>query len=399
MEKPVISGTDKSGQNRLRFICAFFNYNEKGGDFMNKFKRMIAVCAAVGMLCSTVYAQGTHDLGYRVKMNEEQVTVTEDDFVSDIDNSNLDVSVVKQQGDTRTTIFTGKLKDYDNGRWVYTDFSEIQFMVVMEWEGPEDELIYIIPKKETEIERSAQATVMSADVIQPSLNIVENFYINNSKITENYETQEIRGGDNLCANCSITNTGSAKQSVQLILCAYNMQGRLIGIISSEPYNLEAGETKNFEKSMTIDSSITNCYAKVMIWDGIGSLRPLHSSLEVGKNSVSHETAVATVNCVANKEYNLVTTIENMPQNDAGHYKIKYDPTKLELIDLCSLTYKKELQVGDIPGTSIKIVGLDIAKGEIIFESPNSGARNVSKVLNAVKFKALVSDVQTVITIE
>ena len=28
MEKPVISGTDKSGQNRLRFICAFFNYIE-----------------------------------------------------------------------------------------------------------------------------------------------------------------------------------------------------------------------------------------------------------------------------------------------------------------------------------------------------------------------------------
>ena len=366
---------------------------------MNKFKRMVAVCATVGMLWTTVYAQETRDLGYKVKIEEGQVTVTEDALVSDIDNSNLDVSVVKQQGDTRTTIFTGKLKDYDNGRWVYTDFSEIQFMVVMEWEGPEDELIYIIPKKETEIERSAQATVMSTDVIQPSLNIVENFYINNSKITENYETQEIRGGDNLCANYSITNTGSAEQYVQLILCAYNMQGRLIGIISSEPYNLDAGETKSFEKSMTIDSSITNCYAKVMIWDGIGSLRPLHSSLEVGKDSVSHETAVATVNCVANKEYNLVTTIENMPQNDAGHYKIKYDPTKLELIDLCSLTYKKELQVGDIPGTSIKIVGLNMTKGEIIFESPNSEARNVSKVLNAVKFKALVSDVQTVITIE
>ena len=41
---------------------------------MNKFKRMVAVCAAVGMLWSAVYAQETRDLGYKVKIEEGQVT-------------------------------------------------------------------------------------------------------------------------------------------------------------------------------------------------------------------------------------------------------------------------------------------------------------------------------------
>ena len=356
---------------------------------MNLYKRMLAMGAAIGMLYSTAYAQEVYDIG------PEDISVRE----THTDNSNLNVTVIKQQGNTRTTVFTGRLGDYDNGKWIYEDFSQIQFIIAVEWGETADGIIYIIPQQASTSANSVQTAAVDAEVVQPSLSIAENFYINNSKITETPETQEIKGGDNLRADYSITNTASAAQPVQLILYAYDMRGGLIGGVSTEPYTLAAGETKSFEKSITISSDITNCYVKAMLWDGIGSFRPLHAALEVGSNSVSCETATATVNCVANKEYNLVTTVENMPANDAGHYRIKYDPSKLELTDLCSLTYQKELQTGDIQGTNVKIVGLDTAGGEIIFEAPNSAAKSVSKVLNAIKFKALVSDTQTVITIE
>ena len=356
---------------------------------MNLFKRMLAISAAIGMLYSTAYAQEMYDVGL------EDISVRD----THTDNSNLNVAVIKQQGDTRTTVFTGRLGDYDNGKWIYEDFSRIQFIIAVEWGETADGLIYIIPQQAGTPANSVQTVATDAEVVQPSLNITENFYINNSKITENPETKGIKGGDSLRADYSITNTSSAAQPVQLILCAYDMQGGLIGGVSTEPYTLAAGETKSFEKSITIASDITNCYAKVMLWDEIGGFRPLHAALEVGSSSVSCETATATVNCVANKEYNLVTTVENMPANDTGRYRIKYDPSKLELTDLCSLTYKKELRAGDIPGTDVKIVSLDTAGGEIVFEAPNSAAKSVSKVLNAVKFKALVSDAQTVITIE
>jgi len=230
------------------------------------------------------------------------------------------------------------------------------------------------------------------------LNIVESFYINNTEVTGDYASQNIKANDNLFASYSITNTGTASQSVQLILCVYNLDGRLLdmAVISD---TILSNETKNVEKGLTVGADVTGCYAKVFLWDGLSTLRPLHDTLQIGSQDVSVEVATATVDCVLNKEYNLVTTVENMPTNDDGQYTITYNPSKLELIDLCSLTYKKELTAGVINGTNITIVSVDTTSGKIVFKNPNADAGNVSKVLNSFKFRGLVSNEQTTITIE
>lgn len=62
-----------------------------------------------------------------------------------IDNSELNVRVVKQIDGEQTTIFKGKLKDYDNGAWIHMDFSDTQFAAIFIWDDISDEMVYIIP--------------------------------------------------------------------------------------------------------------------------------------------------------------------------------------------------------------------------------------------------------------
>lgn len=72
---------------------------------MKKLKRIAASIIAMYMLMGTVFAE-TDTLTYKAKMENGEVTVEEKNLIGEIDNSNLKVNVIKQQGETRTTIFT-----------------------------------------------------------------------------------------------------------------------------------------------------------------------------------------------------------------------------------------------------------------------------------------------------
>ena len=371
---------------------------------MNFLKHTISLITVLLLLSSNTYAEETKSVSFLATKDGDNISVVESDLTSEIDNSNLNVKVVKYVNDVEQIIYQGPLGGYDNGLWNFTDFSQIQFMVIFNWEQPDDGGIYIVPVNEIAEESSktpdssVQTFTATSEIIQPSLNIVESFYINNTKVTGDYASQNIKANDNLFASYSITNTGTASQSVQLILCVYNLDGRLLdmAVISD---TILSNETKDVEKGLTVGANVTGCYAKVFLWDGLSTLRPLHDTMQIGSENASIEVATATVDCTLNKEYNLVTTVENMPTNDDGQYTITYNPSKLELVDLCSMTYKKELTAGVINGTNITIVSVDTTSGKIVFKNPNTYVGNVSKVLNSFKFRGLVSNEQTTITIE
>ena len=105
-----------------------------------------------------------------------------------------------------------------------------------------------------------------------------------------------------------------------------------------------------------------------------------------------------IDCVMNEEFNLITAIENAAAKDGRQYVVNYDPAKLALIDLCALTYDKELTAGLIDGTSISILDVDTACGKIVFVHLDNTAGSVSGILNAVKFRGLVSNAKTTITL-
>ena len=134
---------------------------------MHRFNKVISylltMCILSASLISgnmlSVYAEKT---AIETVSEIEETSELKDELASDTDNSELDVKVIHQTGDEQSTVFEGKLKDYDNGKWVNMDFADINFFVIFDWDSIENESTYIIPKSnDTEI-------VSDTDISKPS---------------------------------------------------------------------------------------------------------------------------------------------------------------------------------------------------------------------------------------
>lgn len=118
---------------------------------LNTFKRVISIILVSFMFTLNVFAEETYNASYRIDIDKEQgITVEETTLDGEIDNSSLEVTVIKKSGEDETVIYTGPLGEYEDGIWSFTDFSEIQFLVVFYWEGPDNEALYIIPTDKVE---------------------------------------------------------------------------------------------------------------------------------------------------------------------------------------------------------------------------------------------------------
>lgn len=310
---------------------------------MNKFKRMIVVCTVIGMVWSTAYAQETFDLGYKVKVEERQVTLTEDDLVSDIDNSNLDVSVVKQQGDTSTTIFTGKLKDYDNGRWVYTDFSEIQFMVFIELDRPEEELIYIIPSKniidDSENETTYNTITSSNQNTESNetLSQVEAYkYGIGDVIVKNVENEAInslKGGTELSAVTIAKNTDDAAPAT--IYAAIYDDGKLTNIKQLSVNADHANKSYvRYDLNIPLDDVTSKTKIKILIWNGT-TLVPYSLCTDMFYNyRIDLQTTV-----------NQLYTFPITSTSGGSKFKVEFNEDWFSVVDLCKDTGTEDISVG------------------------------------------------------
>ena len=109
-------------------------------------------------------------------------------------------------------------------------------------------------------------------------------------------------------------------------------------------------------------------------------------------------SVIDVSCESGKEYDIVLFAQRYPTSENKKYIVNYDPLKLKVLDLCSLTYTKELNEGQILNTDLEIINFDEKNGTIIFKHANNNLDNNLKILNCLKFKSLVSNVNTLITI-
>lgn len=99
------------------------------------------------MLClfSTNSYVKADELTYKMTVNNGNVSITEDSLISSEDYSDMLVNVIKTKNGQQSTIYSGKLGGYENGLYSKTDFSEINFMIIFDWDSMEDEAIYIIP--------------------------------------------------------------------------------------------------------------------------------------------------------------------------------------------------------------------------------------------------------------
>ena len=70
------------------------------------------------------------------------------------------------------------------------------------------------------------------------------------------------------------------------------------------------------------------------------------------------------------------------------FSLDYDPLKLEVVDLCSLTHAIEIEDGNITGTVIEITEFDSESGLIKFKlNKTFEGKQWTGVVNAVRFRA------------
>ena len=94
-----------------------------------------------------------------------------------------------------------------------------------------------------------------------------------------------------------------------------------------------------------------------------------------------------IGATAGKTYYALVT-ESAWGKDAEHtYTVEYDPTVLEITDLCAFTWAKDLEVpGTIPGTGVNVVSH--IPGTLVFRTHHAGNQFFRRLVNVVEFKAL-----------
>lgn len=291
------------------------------------------------LISTTVYSNQIIDKNYDLEVENEQVLMKDHNLITENDNSEVEVKVIKQQGDTRTTIFTGKLKDYDNGRWVHTDFSKIRFMLIFDWNDSEDEVIYIISVSSDETQTGTEKDMITDKALENNKSVIyqsnvlntflDNAEINVSLLYDNaYSETVLTEGEELTAELTVKNSDTQNSiNIMSIIALYNEQGKLIEM-SMESKEIAANTTDTFPNKIVVPSEENAASAKIMIWDGLSAMQPISSPLIMtvtGSDYFGDDYSLAQPITGRNKANGKINTPDDtdvfsfIPQNDGLYY--------------------------------------------------------------------------------
>lgn len=246
---------------------------------MKKLKRITTAILAVYMLSAAAFAEETHTAQFKVNVdNRQNVTVTESSFISEKDNSGLNVNVVKYSGGNKALIYSGVLGGFDNGAWSNMDFSEIQCAVIFNWDNANeyycitpvtDALSYTdgVNTKTNTAENKTNLTSYSVGTVTSNMSLVYN-----GKYYENV----LMPGQELTVRISVTNNENTLKNVVPYIAQYDLSGKLINIKQGAdiPAAANAITTGTVTENLTADTAYT---AKVFLWEK-ASLKPLHTPI-------------------------------------------------------------------------------------------------------------------------
>ena len=200
------------------------------------------------------------------------------DLTSDISYENIYVQVTQSLEGELSVIYTGLLGDYDNGKWNYINFGEIDHLTIVDFATMETEAIFIVPIPEPE-----ENTMMYSSAY--NLNTAD-FSIDTQIKLNGVQTAEngLRIINNADINCtfSVANNSSQLKSVTGILSTYTKSGTLYQVKTVET-QIESGETEDIEIDYIFDSENEHT-ARLMLWDTVSGMVPLKTNVEFSKNS-------------------------------------------------------------------------------------------------------------------
>ena len=284
--------------------------------------KVIAFLTLLMMLSTTIYAEETKDVSFKATIDGDNVSVVETELIGEVDNSQLQVQVIKQIGEQSSVIYTGNLGSYDNGVWNNVDFSDIQFLVLFDWDSMENEAVYIIPMASES--SSIPLSMTSANEIvntyalenlDSSLNTDINIIYNN----EYYEGTLIQN-NTLNVYVAVSNSGTARNLV-CYLAEYNSEGELLSLTANNniPVPANGSVTANLTKTFS-NSDVAS--AKIFLWEN-GNLKPITSNIVLQSQSTDYYSDVYTTA----QSYDISKTINGKINTASDIDYIKFVPVE------------------------------------------------------------------------
>lgn len=313
--------------------------------------------------------------------------------ISQTSNANsLNVRVVEYVDGEEVVVYTGPVSQYNNGLCASIDFQANNFAVVFEWDDPDAEY-YIFPIQNSDSneeqtddfqnidmsdrvqsgkEHNMTSTITSADIDSEAISYD---VIYNVTSDENLHID---------ATYTIHNVGDENGRVSIIAALYD-NGRLCDINTK---TLDAINRTTDNLTLTLPDEREQCYVKLMAWDDIEGIQPLGESKCVVDLDAYNREKYLYINEGNGSEFNLFMRQSMVKgDNNGAIHTIEYDSSKMEPIDLCGLTYNKEMSVGEIPNTGITIKNVDLNEGNIQYSFDMAEGRNIG-VINYIKFRAV-----------
>lgn len=236
---------------------------------MRIINKLVSILLVLCLLIITSMNEGVIQIAFAQEIEKNQSTTINAEQIYDFNNSELDVRVVRQTGNEQTTVFTGKLKDYDNGSWVHFDFSDIQFCVIFSWDETDD-TIYIIP-----VGNQPNISDDTETVFPSTADLNESMSNNTASMSQNtnikcdvnlmydgaYSEKVIIRNKQLTVPVKITNDGISDKNIVCYIAEYDENGTLYRLYDggAKPQRIR-GTLKKVKKNEC--KSVThycNCY--------------------------------------------------------------------------------------------------------------------------------------------
>lgn len=324
-----------------------------------------------------------HGAVYADFMPEADIDREKESINSSTDNSNKLIKVVKDAEGLRTIIFSGKLKDFDNGKWVGTAFSDADYAIIFDWDSPENEIIYIVYPGD---ENTAEGGEEINNANESSAGNSDNQGMTGvSGIA--YDIKYTVSGENMNVLYSVNNSAEKVQTVSMIAVLY--KNKKLHKVITTPLTVNPGTKSSGSIAMLLpETGREECSVKMMVWENTNTIRPLGKAKEVKDTESYLREKTAVISADAGQEFNLFMSSDNaIGSNGNAEHIIRYDPQKFTAVDLRGLTYEKELAPGRIENTGITVKSVDTQNGKIIFSFDLPEGRNTG-INNVVKLKAL-----------
>ena len=220
---------------------------------------------------------------FKITVDGENASVVEDTLTSTTDYSNMNVMVYEDADGEKRLVYEGLLGGYDNGAWSNIDFSQIDFLLIFNWNS--EDMLYVQPvknsvniNKQTENNTPVNKTQYLSDSAS-SLSIASQIKINGINVGEN--GMRIVDDANLNCTFTITNNSSDSQKISAILATYTENKTLYQVKMINTPLVAPGKTESIQVAYKFNAK-KEYSGKLMFWND--KMMPLAATVDFTQNS-------------------------------------------------------------------------------------------------------------------